>query len=197
MNTIYLAMAVYALTMSISPGPVNMVTLSSGVSYGFRGALPFVTGASTGFAALLLLVGLGVGQVAVAAPLFLQVLSVAGALFIVYVGYSIATAEAVINRSSETSSSFVRGWVMQWLNPKAWIAAVSGIAAFEVETVSLLLQFVTLYFVLCFCSIACWAWLGDKLSVLLTNERAVRIFNGVMGTMLILVALYLLILQFI
>ncbi|EPP7098025.1 LysE family transporter, partial [Klebsiella michiganensis] len=43
--------------MSISPGPVNMVIISSGANHGFRKTLPFISGATTGFTLLLILVG--------------------------------------------------------------------------------------------------------------------------------------------
>jgi threonine/homoserine/homoserine lactone efflux protein len=51
------AMLMFSLTMSISPGPVNMVIISS--SHGFRKTLPFVSGATIGFTLLLILVGFG------------------------------------------------------------------------------------------------------------------------------------------
>ena len=56
--SLILAMFMFALTMSISPGPVNMVIISSGANHGFRKTLPFISGATTGFTLLLILVGL-------------------------------------------------------------------------------------------------------------------------------------------
>jgi threonine/homoserine/homoserine lactone efflux protein len=38
--SLILAMFMFALTMSISPGPVNMVIISSGANHGFRKTLP-------------------------------------------------------------------------------------------------------------------------------------------------------------
>ena len=51
--TLIFAMCSFALSMSISPGPVNLVTLSSGINHGFLRTLPFVAGASIGFSLLL------------------------------------------------------------------------------------------------------------------------------------------------
>ena len=67
-STLLLAMASFALVASITPGPVNSLALTSGVHHGFRRSLGFVTGATLGFTALLLLAGVGMAE-AVAARL--------------------------------------------------------------------------------------------------------------------------------
>ncbi|MFQ3323725.1 MAG: threonine/homoserine/homoserine lactone efflux protein [Pseudomonadales bacterium] len=194
---VFIAMCAYSLSMSISPGPVNLVALTSGLNNGFRSAMPFVSGGAIGFALLLLTIGLGVGTVATTFPLFLSVLGYGGSAFIFYVGLKIATSAALIKQTSETSSSFIHGFVLQWLNPKAWIASISGIGAFELEAIYPLLQFVTIYFLICYASIACWALAGDKMNLLLNEPKTLKLLNAVMGSLLMLVAIYLLIIQLI
>lgn len=54
-----LSMAAFALAISLTPGPVNPVALTSGARHGWRAATPHVFGATLGFTALLVLVGLG------------------------------------------------------------------------------------------------------------------------------------------
>ena len=54
--SLIIAMCLFAVSMSISPGPVNLVTFSSGLNYGFVPTLPFVAGAALGFAVLLVVV---------------------------------------------------------------------------------------------------------------------------------------------
>ena len=81
------AMGVYALCMSITPGPVNTVTLLSGIQNGFRKTNRFVLGATTGFIALLLLIGLGLEAVLKNHPLILTELSYFGAAYFLYIAY--------------------------------------------------------------------------------------------------------------
>ena len=50
------AMFSFSLAMSISPGPVNMIILSSGVDYGVKKTFPYLSGATIGFTSLLLFV---------------------------------------------------------------------------------------------------------------------------------------------
>jgi threonine/homoserine/homoserine lactone efflux protein len=181
--------------MSISPGPVNLITLSTGINYGFRSAMPFVSGATLGFTLLLLVVGLGVGELAAQNRLFLDVLSFVGSLFIAYMGYKIATSEPEIEVVGRSKPSFGQGFLLQWLNPKAWIACLSGVSAFNLAgSNTLLVTFVSLYFVICYLCVASWALAGDKISDLFASAGNLRILNRVMGAALILVALYLLLL---
>lgn len=77
--SLIIAMCLFAVSMSISPGPVNLVTFSSGLNYGFVPTLPFVAGAALGFAVLLVVVGLGLGEIVALSPVLMQVLAYAGA----------------------------------------------------------------------------------------------------------------------
>lgn len=66
--SLFVAMCFFSLTVSISPGPVNMTILSTGVNYGFKRSIPLVSGATVGFTLLLTAVGLGISNVVAQAP---------------------------------------------------------------------------------------------------------------------------------
>lgn len=55
-------MFLYSLALSFSPGPVNMVIISSGVMHGFRKTFAFVSGATLGSPCCLSLLVLGYTQ---------------------------------------------------------------------------------------------------------------------------------------
>ncbi|VTM88308.1 cysteine/O-acetylserine exporter [Raoultella ornithinolytica] len=63
-------MFIFSLTMSFSPGPVNMIIISSAAAHGFRKTFPFVSGATTGFTALLIFVCFGFYAAIEQHPLF-------------------------------------------------------------------------------------------------------------------------------
>ena len=194
--SVILAMCLFSLSMSISPGPVNLITLSTGVNHGFRNAMPFVSGATVGFTLLLLMVGLGIGRIAAQNQQLMILLSYLGAGFICYMGYKVATANPDIEIANDTRPTFIQGVLLQWLNPKAWIACLSGVTAFNLaDASSLLYVFVGLYFVICYVCVSSWAFMGDRISSLLSERSNLRLFNRVMGTILIVVAIYLLYLQ--
>jgi len=190
--SLIIAMSLFALSMSVSPGPVNLVTFSSGLNYGFMRSLPFVAGAALGFTLLLVVVGLGLGEIIALSPVLMQVLAYAGTAFVCYMGYKIATAHPELPGASERQPHFFQGAALQWLNPKAWIASLSGVSAFEATLGNGLFIFASLYLVICFFSIAVWAFAGARVSGLLYDRSNLQWCNRIMGGLLVIVAIYLL-----
>ena len=194
--TLLLAMVLFSLTMSISPGPANMVIIASGANHGFWRTIPFVSGATIGFTLLLLVIGFWFLQFVRSYPVFFLYLGLAGSAFIVYVGYKIAASPAEISLQRRDIPSFVQGFLLQWLNPKAWIACISGVALFSREdSRGTLITFMAVYFVVCYFSLAAWALLGDRVSLLLSSPLRIRIFNLATGGMLIATACYMAFIQ--
>lgn len=95
MSTI-IAMSMYSFIMSISPGPVNMITLSSSVNYGFKRSFSFVSGATIGFTILLAATGLGISSLLDQIGMFYDVLKYFGAGFIAFMGYRIIVSTSKI-----------------------------------------------------------------------------------------------------
>lgn len=191
--SIFIAMFFFSLSMSISPGPVNLTILSTGVNYGFKRSFPLVSGATVGFTILLTAVGLGISNLMAQAPLFYELLRYVGTGYMCYMGYKIIVSRPEIEFKEEQLPRYRHGFLMQWLNPKAWIACLSGVSAFSLNTSPyLLLSFVCIYFLICYFSLAAWALLGSKLQFLTKVKNGIKMFNIIMGGSLIIVALYLL-----
>ena len=194
--SLIVAMFLFALAMSISPGPVNMIIVSSGINYGVKKTFSFVSGATIGFTLLLLFVGLGFYQVVNAYPIFLKYLAVAGSAFIIYIGYMIASSNPEFKVEEQNVPTFFQWFLLQWLNPKAWIASVSGVSMFSVpDSNGTFLIFTAMYFFVCYMSLFSWSILGYKAAIIFNNEFRLRIFNRFMGSLLIATACYLLYVQ--
>ena len=190
--TLLLAMFSFSLVMSITPGPVNMVILSSGISYGVKRTIPYVSGATVGFTLLLLFIGFGFSQFINAYPFFLTYLALVGSIYIIYMGYKIASSKPELEISKKDAPKFYEGFLLQWINPKAWIACVSGVSIFSnAESYDSFLTFTIIYFIVCYISLGVWAILGDKASCLLQDHFRLRLFNSTMGLLLMITAGYL------
>lgn len=191
--TTLLAMFSFCLIMSISPGPVNMMIVSSGINHGFKKTMTFVLGATVGFTLLLLIIGLGFTKVLDKYPAFLSYLEIFGSFFIIYMGYKIATSSSSLDVSNEDNKTlkFYEGFLLQWLNPKAWIASISGVSMFVVSD-NILLLFVVMYFIVCYVSLSFWGILGEKATIFLSTDLRLKVFNIVMGMTLIISAISLL-----
>jgi threonine/homoserine/homoserine lactone efflux protein len=192
------AMISFSLAMSISPGPVNMLIVSSGANYGIRKTFAFVSGATIGFILLLLFIDLGFFKIINLYPYFLKYLAVAGSLFIIYMGFSLASSRSELDIKKEKLPTFIQGFLLQWLNPKAWVACLAGVSLFSVPNDNaVFLTFSFVYFVVCYTALFFWSVLGDKVTIFLNSEFRLKIFNLLMGGLLIVTACFLLYSQFV
>ena len=134
MFSLIFSMFTFSLSMSISPGPVNITILSSSMNYGLKQTFAFISGATIGFTALLAAVCFGLYQVISLYPILLNIITALGnALY--------------------------------------------------------LFLFILIYFVVCYLSLLIWGYAGQKLAVFLNQGSRMRVFNMVMGVLLMLIAL--------
>jgi len=183
-----LALSAFAFVTSVTPGPNNLMLLASGVNFGFARTVPHMLGVAIGFVVMVVLVGLGIGQVFAAVPALYMLLKVAGTLYMLYLAWKIANAGAIgEGRASGRPMTFLQAAAFQWVNPKAWAMAVSATATYTlpdhfirgVVIVALVFGLINLP------SVAVWALFGTWVKRLLAGERAVRVFNITMAVVLV------------
>lgn len=191
--TLLLTMTAFALAASISPGPVNLVGLSCGIRHGIRPGLVFVTGATLGFVLLFLLIGLGLHSLLLLLPGFTQWLRWAGIAFLLYLSLRLALDRGEIHADRQARApGFMTGALMQWLNPKAWLASVAGIGAYTAQGDRLqLLVFALVYLLVCWLSLACWVLAGAFLRRFVERPVALRGLNLLLAVLLAGSSVYL------
>jgi threonine/homoserine/homoserine lactone efflux protein len=184
--SLYVSMAAFALASSISPGPVNVVALSAGARHGLAATLRHVGGATVGFTLLLLLTGLGLHELMRQAPHSIAAIRWAGVAFLLYLAWKLARDDGTLQQDAHVAGpAWWTGAAMQWLNPKAWLAAVSGMGAFVADgDARLVWEFAAIYFIVCYLSIASWAWAGAALREHLRKPARIRLFNRAMAALL-------------
>lgn len=192
--SVFISMAAFALASSITPGPVNIVALSSGARFGFWPSMRHVLGATLGFTLLLVLIGFGLHETLREWPFLTRAIQWAGVAFLLYMAVRLAADDGQLNvRQESARPSLLYGALMQWLNPKAWLASIAGMGVFVANgEARLIWQFSAIYCVVCYLSLGCWAYAGSFLSPYLRSAAGVRLFNRLMAAMLVGCALYLL-----
>jgi threonine/homoserine/homoserine lactone efflux protein len=186
---LFVALVVFAAVMAFTPGPNNVMVLSSGLTYGFRRTLPHIAGIAIGVSFMVAAMGLGLGTIFIAYPVLQTILKYAGIAYLIYLAFVIAMSESVApgQDNQRGPMTFWAAALFQWVNVKGWvmvigtITAYAGIASFPwniaIQTaLSLLLGVV---------SCATWALFGSALRPLLTSRRTVRTFNIVMAVLLL------------
>jgi threonine/homoserine/homoserine lactone efflux protein len=188
-HSLLIAFVIFATVMFITPGPNNIMVLSSGLTYGFRRSLPHIAGITIGFAFMVGAVGLGFGTIFIAYPVLQTILKYAGAAYLIYLAAVIAMAEPVTPGQDNRRGpmTFWGAAVFQWVNVKGWvmvigtITAYAGIAGFPWNIAIQVLLSLMLGAV----STSIWALSGSSLRSFMTSPRAVRAFNIVMAVLLL------------
>lgn len=192
--TLHLSMIAFALASSITPGPVNIVALGAGARHGLAATMRHVSGATIGFTALLLLTGAGLHEMTDRFPQLIAAIRLGGIVFLLYLAWKLASDNGKLALDGATAGpSLWSGAAMQWLNPKAWLAAIAGMGSYVADgDGALASQFAAIYFVVCYLSISCWAWAGARLGAYLRNPVRIRWFNRAMALLLAASAAWLL-----
>ena len=192
--SLIMSMAAFALATSITPGPVNVVALGSGARFGFAASQKHVAGAALGFTLLLVLIGLGLHELLVRWPILTQGIQWGGVAFLMYMAYKLAMDDGRLDaQDAAVAPSMLYGAVMQWLNPKAWLACVAGMGLFAADgEAARVWQLAAVYLVICYLSVACWAYVGTFFRRYLSNAQGMRLFNRAMALLLVLSVAYLL-----
>jgi threonine/homoserine/homoserine lactone efflux protein len=188
-NSLLIAFCVFAAVMFITPGPNNIMLLSSGLTYGFRPTIPHIAGITIGFAFMVGAVGVGLGTIFIAYPVLQTILKYAGAAYLIYLAAVIAMSKPVTPGQDNRRGpmTFWGAAMFQWVNVKGWvmvigtITAYAGIARFPWN---IFIQ-VTLSLLLGAMSTSTWTLSGSSLRSFMTSPRAVRAFNIVMAALLV------------
>jgi threonine/homoserine/homoserine lactone efflux protein len=182
------AFLVFSVAAAGTPGPSNTLLTATGANVGVLRGLPCLLGISVGMGVMMFLVAFGLGSVILADPVVLKIVKWLGAAFLCWLAWKIATA----GRSGATAGAKPVGLVgagaFQWINPKSWLVCASAAATFlDGGAGSALGQSLTFGLLFVVVSLpSCFPWLafGAVLQRWLRSERALRIFNGVMGALL-------------
>ncbi len=186
-----LALAGFAFVTSVTPGPNNMMLLASGVNFGFRRTIPHMLGVSLGFVLMLLLVGLGVGQVLEANPTIFTALKVASLVYMLWLAWKIANSGPVSGGGEGNAGqpmTFFQAALFQCVNPKAWAMTLTGTAAYTVPDNYLwsLAVMGIVFLVVNFPTVGIWTGFGVALRQVLQDPVKLRVFNIAMAGLLVL-----------
>ena len=175
------------LVALITPGPNNTMLLSSGVTFGLKKSTAHICGVNIGFALMAFVVCLGLGAVFMASPLLHNALRVVCALYLFWLAWKIANSGGADDASAAARpQTFFQAALFQWVNPKAWMAAVAA-AAYSVQGKPVLSAAIIagIALVVGFPSSLTWVTFGTALRRFLKSPRALRGFNIAMALLLV------------
>ncbi|NQZ93333.1 MAG: LysE family translocator [Moritella sp.] len=186
----FFAIILFAISSSVTPGPNNIMIMTSGVNFGVKKSLPLLTGICVGFTVMLLLIGIGFGQIFELLPGLHLVIKCVGTLYLLYLAWLIASSTDTLTSNTQVQPlTFMKGALFQWVNAKAWVVATGAIAAFTTVGAGFYSQNLTIaltFFIISFPCVGIWLLFGSMLKTLLKNDKYRRYFNYAMASLLVL-----------
>lgn len=183
-----LAVALFAFSTSITPGPNNIMVMASGLNHGVVKSLPHFLGIIIGFPSMIVLVGLGLSSVFEAYPLVHEVIRWVGIAYLLYLAWIIANTRAIGDSEARKPISFLQAAAFQWVNPKAWIMVVGALAAFSQPGTGLWMSVAIIaaaFIVIGGPCVAAWMLFGVGLKRYLNDPAHLRRFNIGMAILLV------------
>jgi threonine/homoserine/homoserine lactone efflux protein len=181
---------VFGFVMTITPGPNNLMLLSSGVNFGVRSSLRHAYGIWIGNIVMLMTVGFGLGTLFTDFPLIHTLLKIISCIFLLYLAWKFGTTPPKILSCAESRKplTIIQACTFQWVNPKAWIFTIGAMAAFSKgdNVFSQVLIIICILFIAMIISTFAWLSGGYFLEKILKTSKQQRVFNVFMGIVLAL-----------
>ena len=137
-NVLVLLLAAFPLMGS--PGPATLSLAAMGSAYGVNKSIPYYAGIVAGTIGVLIMIGLGLTSILLAQPKLAMIISLAAAIYILYLAFKIATAPVGRQKSTNTTApSMQSGFLLAIANPKAF-AAIGAVYSGNVLVVDSLIQ---------------------------------------------------------
>ncbi|MDA5560662.1 LysE family transporter [Exiguobacterium sp. MMG028] len=114
-----ISLIAFLIISSITPGPSNILIMNEVRQYGFKRAIPFVSGVLFGFACLGLLSSLFTVQLSAILPIMIPYLKLVGIAYLLFMAYKIAKSNMTPANTSKEKSSFMSGMFIQLINVKS------------------------------------------------------------------------------
>lgn len=177
------AMVSFAFVTSVTPGPNNLMLLASGANFGFRRTLPHMLGISIGMALLLTSVLAGLGELFSRFPLLQMLLRIAGVGYLLWLSWKILqTPPRTLQEGNDNARpfSFWQAVLFQFVNPKAWMMAITAVSSFTLAGEAYWASGMLLVLVFALVnlpSVSVWAGFGSMMQQLLSTAARQVHFN--------------------
>ena len=182
------ALISFAFVTSVTPGPNNLMLLASGANFGFRRTLPHMFGISAGMALLLACVLGGLGELFVRFPQLQLLLRIAGVGYLLWLSWKILRTPPRSMQTDNDSARPFTWWqavLFQFVNPKAWIMAITAVSSFTLagQDYWTSVVLVMVFAVVNLPSVSVWAGFGTLMQQLLSTAARQIYFNRVMAVL--------------
>lgn len=188
----WLGFLLAAILIAVTPGPGAVISMSTGMRHGYRAAFRAILGLQAAILTHLLIVAVGLGALLASSELAFNVVKLAGAAYLVWLGVEKWRAAPVaIDQGCEPlppDGLFWQGLLVNLTNPKAVIFVGALVPQFIDPSAAQLSQYLLIALTLCLTDIIVmsgYAIAAARLGGWLHDPLAIRRQNRVFGSLFI------------
>jgi len=195
----WIALLLLCTAVSFTPGPNTTLSTALAANFGLRRALRFVLAVPVGWGLLLSLCAGGIGALVVSLPPLRLAVTTSGVAYLLWLAYQLWHAHKLTQtNNSQLSVTFWQGVMLQFLNIKAWMLAltvVAGWLAGRADMAQRLVLVLPLLLAFALASNLSYALVGTLLRQWLADPehggRRLRWFNRGMAAVLVVTAAWM------
>lgn len=184
---VWLGFLAAAVVIAVSPGPGAVLSMSTGMRYGYRAAVLAILGLQAALLIQLAVVAIGFGALLAASEVGFALLKLLGAVYLVWLGIQRwrAPPQPLADRLPVAARGlFMQGLLVNLGNPKAIIFIGALVPQFIVPSEPLLLQYLVIAATLCLTDLLVmsgYALAAAGMGRWLHEPRALRLQNRLFG----------------
>ncbi|MDV5167807.1 LysE family translocator [Photobacterium rosenbergii] len=181
------ALVTFAFVSTVTPGPNNIMLMTSGANVGFFRTIPHMMGIIFGFSFMVILVGIGLVGVFHSYPVLHEVLQAVSVIYLLYLAFNIAKSRPTLSDSTQYKPmTFFSAAGFQWVNPKGWTMAITTVSIYNTTSDWRGIALISLVFAIVnIPSVSIWTFAGRQLQSLLQQPTKMRYFNFAMAGLLV------------
>ena len=190
------ALMLLSAATSFTSGPNTTLSTALAANFGLRRAMRFVCAVPVGWGLLFMLCAVGLGSLVVAQPALRWGILSGGVGYLLWLAWRLAGSGSLAQvDASRLNVTFSQGVLLQFLNIKAWMLALSVVAGWiagRPDATERTLQVLPLMLAFGFFSNLTYATTGSLLRGWLAHGQRLLVFNRCMATALVLTAVWML-----
>ena len=121
---------IYCFITAYTPGANNLLSMSNAARLGFRKSVSFNFGITMGFLIVMTVCTLFSSTLYSALPKVKFYMQLLGAAYMLYLAWKVWKTSSDLEVESRKESSFLSGMVLQFMNPKIYIYAITAMSLY-------------------------------------------------------------------
>lgn len=192
-STLISSFLTYTLITALTPGPNNILAMSSVTQYGFRRSIGVIAGMSLGFLVVMVLCAVFTLSLVTVLPVFIQWLSWIGAAYILWLAWKIAKSQTSSSSSIDRPISFWMSFWLQFVNVKIILYGITALSTFALpytENILIIFSISLLLSIIGITGNLTWALAGHYFQIIFAKHG--RVINYSLSVLLIYCAIRIL-----